>query len=355
MGPFIFYIFILYIYTLPKTYLKFLLNLLYNIMRRAALVMRKKETALLTEKKLNELFIIENLTVKEIAEKYNLSTATVNRLLKQHNIKKSEEQRRAAISKTKQNKTEEERLEYSKKLSKARKGKGLGIEPWNKGTKGLQEAWNKGISLSDEIKQKIAQTWQNKTLEEKAAIEAKRKASRVYGEPANKGKQMSEEQKIKIRETLINKTPEEKREILNKQYETKKQHNTFVTSEPEEIFYEKLLSLFKKEDISRQYKEERYPFRCDFYIKPLDLFIELNYDWTHGFKRFEGTEQDLLKLAAWTKRAEESDFYKAAIETWTQRDILKFNIAKENNLNYLEYYSETEAIDNIENDLNRFR
>lgn len=108
--------------------------------------MRKKETALLTEEKLKELYLTKNLTVKEIAESYNIGTATVNRLLKQHSIKKSEEQRRLAISKTKQNKTEEEKLIYSQHISEARKGKGTGIEPWNKGTKGLQVAWNKGIS-----------------------------------------------------------------------------------------------------------------------------------------------------------------------------------------------------------------
>ena len=108
--------------------------------------MRKKETATLTEEKLKELYLTKNLTVKEIAENYNLGTATVNRLLKQYDIKKSEEQRRLAISKTKQNKTEEEKLLYSKHISEARKGKGLGVKPWNKGTKGLQVAWNKGIS-----------------------------------------------------------------------------------------------------------------------------------------------------------------------------------------------------------------
>lgn len=108
--------------------------------------MIKKETALLTEEKLQELYLTKNLTVKEIADSYNLGTATINRLLKQYKIKKSEEQRRSAISKTKQNKTKEEKLIYSQHISEARKGKGLGVEPWNKGTKGLQVAWNKGIS-----------------------------------------------------------------------------------------------------------------------------------------------------------------------------------------------------------------
>lgn len=52
------------------------------------------------------------------------------------------------ISKTKQNKTPEEKEQYSKTLSEARKGKGLGAIPWNKGKKGLQVAWNKGIHVT---------------------------------------------------------------------------------------------------------------------------------------------------------------------------------------------------------------
>jgi hypothetical protein len=108
--------------------------------------MVKKETASLTEEKLKELYLINNLTVKEIAETFNLGTATINRKLRQYDIKKSEEQRRSAISKTKQSKTEEEKLLYAQHISEARKGKGLGVDPWNKGSKGLQVAWNKGIS-----------------------------------------------------------------------------------------------------------------------------------------------------------------------------------------------------------------
>lgn len=108
--------------------------------------MKKEKTALLTEEKLNELYLEKNLTVKDIAEEFSVGTATVNRLLKKYAIQKSEAQRRAAISKTKQNKTEEEKLVYSQHISEARKGKGLGVTPWNKGTKGLQVAWNKGIS-----------------------------------------------------------------------------------------------------------------------------------------------------------------------------------------------------------------
>jgi transposase len=55
--------------------------------------MRKKETALLTEEVLQELYLTNNLTVKEIASQYNLGTATINRLLKRYSIQKSEDHR----------------------------------------------------------------------------------------------------------------------------------------------------------------------------------------------------------------------------------------------------------------------
>ena len=45
-------------------------------------------------------------------------------------------------------------------------------------------------------------------------------------------------------------------------------------------------------DVITQYKDDRYPFACDFYIPSLDLFIECNYHWTHGGKPYEGTEDD---------------------------------------------------------------
>ena len=149
--------------------------------------MRKRETALLTEEKLKELYLINNLTVKEIAEKYNLGTATINRLLKQYDIKKSEAQRRLAISKTKQNKTEEEKLLYSKHISEARKGKGIGVAPWNKGTKGLQVAWNKGISTPGRPRSSESLEKARQTCLERYGVEwaCQRQEARLKGQNSN--------------------------------------------------------------------------------------------------------------------------------------------------------------------------
>ena len=58
-----------------------------------------------------------------------------------------------------------------------------------------------------------------------------------------------------------------------------------------------------------------------------------------------GSAEDIIKLNVWQEKAKSSNYYKNAIETWTIRDVQKYTIAKENNLNYLVFYSKKE-IDN---------
>ena len=75
-----------------------------------------------------------------------------------------------------------------------------------------------------------------------------------------------------------------------KEYNTKKKNNSFNTSKPEDKSYAILKEYYP--DIVPQYKDNRYPFACDFYITNLYLFIECNYHQTHGGKPYEGTEYD---------------------------------------------------------------
>lgn len=91
------------------------------------------------------LYINENKSVKEIATYYEVSVPTVCRWLKGYEIKKTKEQRLMNVSRTMQNRSEEEKLIYKQHLSSARKGKGIGIVPWNKGLIGAQIAWNRGL------------------------------------------------------------------------------------------------------------------------------------------------------------------------------------------------------------------
>ena len=128
------------------------------------------------------------------------------------------------------------------------------------------------------------------------------------------------------------------KESTAKQLATKRKNNTFSCSTAEKRYLKVFQDTFGTDDVVAQYKESRYPFLCDFYIKSKDLFIELNFIWTHGGKMFTGCEEDLEKLTLWQQKAQLSKYYQNAIETWTVRDLNKYKKAQENSLNYLVFY-----------------
>lgn len=122
-----------------------------------------------------------------------------------------------------------------------------------------------------------------------------------------------------------------------KRYLTKKKNHTFNSSKVEQQFKEYLEQNFPN-DFEYQYRSELYPFNCDFYIKSLDLYIEIQGTWTHGGHPFdENNQEDIDKLNLW--KGKDTDYYNSAIQVWTIGDVKKRNIAKENKLNYLEIFS----------------
>lgn len=137
-------------------------------------------------------------------------------------------------------------------------------------------------------------------------------------------------------------------EVKTKCKKSKKLHNTFNSSKPEEDFYKELCGLFNINDIIRQYGDDRYPFACDFYIKSLDMFIELNLFWTHGKHWFDpNNQEDIEKLTKW--KSKNTTFYKNAIYNWTVLDVNKKNIALKNNLNYIVLWNKQDIYEFIKN------
>lgn len=131
------------------------------------------------------------------------------------------------------------------------------------------------------------------------------------------------------------------RDILDKVYETKSENNSFNVSQPEIAYYNYLVDKYGADDVKTQYADSRYPFKCDFYIKSKDLFIELNLHWSHGGHLFTGSTKDLKMLDHWKQKAERSKFYQNAIDTWTKRDTEKYNYFIKNKLNFkIIYYKE---------------
>ena len=141
--------------------------------------------------------------------------------------------------------------------------------------------------------------------------------------------------------------------FTNKVFNTKKKNKTLGTSNDENIIYQFLIDKFDFDDIIHHYKNKYYPFECDFYIKSLDLFIELNFFWTHGFEPFDKNNKKHLEiLEKWKKKSKETNFkqnkkdaYKNAIYIWTIDDPRKLQTFKQNNLNYKIFYNLDEFLD----------
>lgn len=182
----------------------------------------------------------------------------------------------------------------------------------------------------------------------KASDEAKKKMSKSHT-----GKHHSEETKKKISKnsnnnrakantTIIEKYGSLENyysQLIKKGVQTKKKNKTFNSSKPEDDLYKVLCEEYGEKNVYRHYKSKEYPYYCDFYIKPLRQYIELNLHWTHGSQPY--VEQDDFckkQLQEWQEKAKVSQFYKNAIETWTKRDVEKLNCAINNHLNYKVIY-----------------
>lgn len=252
-----------------------------------------------------------NLTFKELKEFLNISDSSLKRILKKFQIKKNDK-----ISKNNR------KVGYDKK-----------VRP------NIIEIKNK-IKQTNLEKYGVEYVFQIKQFQQKLKDIKIKKYGSVNN--INKIKQTMKEkygvEYIFQRQDIIQKT--HNKEAMKKQYETKKKNNSFNTSKPEEEIYKLLCQ--KYENVKRQYKSEKYPFYCDFYIPSEDLYIEYNGHWTHGQEPYD--ENNLLhqeKLKLWESK--NSKFYNNAIITWTKRDVLKRKIAKENGLNWVEFFN----IDNV--------
>lgn len=125
------------------------------------------------------------------------------------------------------------------------------------------------------------------------------------------------------------------KDIQNKIHNSKKKNNTFNSSNPEKIIFEKILTKFP--NTKRQYKSDLYPFNCDFYIPEIDTYVEYQGNWTHGKEPFISTLKQLKILEQW--KSKNTPYYNKAILDWTERDVLKRETAKKNKLNWIEFFN----------------
>ena len=258
-------------------------------------------------------FIRGRLPVSDSA-RYNQHLAQINKSKEQKELEnqkrsdslkktyanKSQEEKDLAIQRRKEtmnNKSEEEKLAYRKKLLDNAKGKNLGKEPWNKG-------------LTKETDDRVAKNAYHTSQSIKRNVE-----------------------QIKLND------PEYFNRWRSNINDKMRDNNSFNRSIPEDKYYETLINQYGEDNVIRWYSDDRYPFVCDFYIPSKDLFIELDKHWTHGGHAFNELDlNDISKLEEWQERVKTSKYYKNAIYTWTILDVKKAKIAKKNNLNYKVIY-----------------
>lgn len=128
--------------------------------------------------------------------------------------------------------------------------------------------------------------------------------------------------------------------VRNKQFASRMENGIANVSSGEEEIYLQLCDKFGVDDVFRQYISDVYSFHCDFYVKSLDLYIELNGNWTHGFHWFDENNADDVQTAlSWSDKAlSGSKYYSNALYVWTVMDLMKRAAAVANNLNYIVFW-----------------
>jgi len=273
---------------------------------------------------------------------------------------KSNEEKEKIINKTKQTKLERYGDEHYNNPNKTKQTKleRYGDENYTNKEKCEQTCLKKynvkNVFQSKEIQEKIHNNQIKKygclafnSIKQKETIKLKYGVENVF---------QSKEIQEKIKQSRINHfgqylSPKQLEintsiNVIEKRCQTMKINNSFNKSKDEDKSYE--LLKMKYSDVKRQYRSKLYPFNCDFYIPSLDLYIECHYSQFHCKHPFDlNNENDLILLEELKEKVNKSKRHKLGkksqydqmIYTWTDLDVRKRNIAKQNNLNYLVFWN----------------
>ena len=322
---------------------------------------------------LYRLYIQENKSQKEISLELGISTGRVDYFLRKYQIKKPKELKNEKRKQTnlekygreygfdyykiKQTNLEKygvENISQNKNIQEKRKQtciKKYGYENARQSPdikEKIKHTNNEkyGVDFgfqSNEVKDKISQTIKQKygvnNISQLKDIQEKKQQTLDFNYPDKtiivQKRQNTCEQKYGTKSFAQSKYCDWNT-LQNKRYKTLKKNNSFNVSRDEEYIHQKLCGKFCL--VKRQYKTDKYPFSCDFYIPEIDLYIEYQGCWTHGGIPFNPEDiQCLKKLNLWKDK--HTKFYDNAIYTWTKLDVRKREIVKQNNLNWIEFFN----------------
>lgn len=225
-------------------------------------------------------------------------------------------------------------------MVKTRQANGSYATPWNKGQTKETDArlqtvsdkvsiamqgntpWNKGQPLTDEHKHNLSTSMKgrspyNKGLTKETHDALRRASEKLKGHPCF----VTDWEAAKAKE-----------------YETKKKNKSFNSSKPEQELIANLIEEYGDEDVIHPYRDSRYPFNCDAYIKSQDLFIEFNGTVEHNGRPYDSTNPEHVAEAIHIEdRAREkgpNSRYWNILKWWTEIDPKKLETFRKNKLNF---------------------
>ena len=323
----------------------------------------------LDKEKLTRLYKEEGWSITALTEEFKVGRETIKSNIEFYNIilsaedlitaRKFREERKKQnllqkygvdnVSKIKEvrDKVSEGNKKYQEKLKEEGITPFFGTEEGKKAAREgvLRKYGTDNINKTEQRRNEMKENWNKKSdLEKKEWAEKCRKAQTK--ESLEKYKRTNFQ---KYNTEYFIKLPE----IQKKAYEGRQRNGAFITSIEENEVGKLLKEKFP--DLKTQYRDDdRYPFTCDFYIPSLDLFIEYQGYWTHGGEPYTGTENQLKIVEGWKRKSDELNFkgkfkksYKIAINTWTVSDVQKRETAKENKLNWVEFFNKESLIEFI--------
>lgn len=196
---------------------------------------------------------------------------------------------------------------------------------------------------SQKIKDKIKQTWIEKSGVEYGVqsdeFKEKRKQTLIdkYGTdvPCRNVIIMNKYKQTNLKKYGVE-IPSKNPEIQYKRYLTQKRNNSFNSSKIEQQFKQWLDD--SGINYIKEYRSDKYPFKCDFYFPDKDLYLEIQGTWTHGGHPFDPANEEDIKIAkSWLNK--HTDYYNIAHRVWTVDDPIKRETAKKNKLNWCEVFS----------------
>lgn len=288
---------------------------------------------------IEELYLKENLSRKDLSERLGVSEDRVRRMIDYYKIKKSSDLKRECQKKG----VSKKKVEgwYSKNARKVWHNSETRKRILSALAESRTEEWRKNISNGkrgkkqpESQKRRMRELWENGKWDFFRSEEFWKDRRKKYSERAKKQFEMMTDKEKEIWKYNLSKAFS-KKACQEKRNATMRKNNSYGKFKQEDEVYERIKKIYG--ETKRQYRSEDYPYNCDFYIPELSMYIELNLHWTHGRKVYEGTEEDRAKVRMWEEK--KTKYYENAIYVWTELDVKKRTVAKEKGLNFRELFS----------------